>query len=128
MTTLTEFMPSLDKSGSPVSEHPLKRIQRLAREAGIKQVAQDLEEEIHQVDKGRHIRDPVFRAGQPVWWFPTAENRPAFMVRTQRMIAASVKSQNQERRTVLIEYHDATRKTQKFLVNVSELVKREIPR
>jgi hypothetical protein len=125
MTTVPRFPTAPD---SKPGEHPLKRIQRLAREAGMRSVARDLEDEIHLVERGRSIRDPLFRAGQPVWWFPTADNRPDFMVRTQRMIAATVKSHNQDQGTVLIEHHDTSRKPLKFLVHESELIRREIPR
>lgn len=128
MTTLSDFTQDQDIINQPVHEDPLSRLLRLALQAGLKQVALDLEDEISMVKKGRQVRDPVFRAGQPVWWFPQPWNRPSFMLKTQVVIAAEVRTMNQERGTVLIEHYDATRTRLAFLVQADELVRREIPR
>lgn len=128
MTTLSDFIQDQDISQQPVHEDPLSRLLRLSLQAGLRQVALDLEDEIAMVKKGIQVRDPVFRAGQPVWWFPQPWNRPPFMLKTQVVIAAAVKSMNQERGTVLIEHMDDTRTTLTFLVSADELVRREIPR
>ncbi len=120
--TLADFMPKEE-----VREDPLVRLQRLATDAGMRQVASDLADEIRLEREGKRI-EILFRAGMPVWWFPPAGSRPDFMARTERMIAATVKNANPEQRTVLIEHLDIARKTRTFLVSAKDLVKREIPR
>lgn len=107
---------------------PLERIMGLAREAGMKQVAADLEDEIRGIKQGHPAKIPNFKAGQPVWWFPSDVRRPDFMSRTQRMLAATVRTWNRDRGTVLIDYWDVTQTRLSFLVFASELIVREIPR
>lgn len=125
MTTLSDFIQSEIPT---IHEDPRERLLRLATQAGMRQVALDLEDEIAMIKKGLQVQDHTFRAGQPVWWFPSSFNRPSFMIKTQVMVAAMVKSMNQERGTVLIEHWDETRTALTFLVPATELVRREIPR
>jgi len=74
------------------------------------------------------LQETLYRAGQTVWWIPSDGSRPAIMTRTQRMLPAVVKSYNSQQRTCLIEHQDVTRTTYSFLVQASELTRREIPR
>lgn len=69
-----------------------------------------------------------FRAGQPIWWTPPAGRRPSFMTRTQTIIAGVIRSVNLNHRTAVIEYQDPARRILTFLVPLSELSHREIPR
>lgn len=69
-----------------------------------------------------------YHNGQPVWWIPPAGSRPAFMLKTQSMIAATVKSINPLQRTVFIEHQDPTKKVHTFVVPSVELARRELPR
>ncbi len=121
MATLADFTPKEE-----VREDSLVRLQRLSSEAGMRQVAADLSEEIRQERLGKRM-EATFRAGQHVWWFPPGGSRPAFMARTERMVAATVVSVNVGQKTVLIEHLDITHRKQQFLASTTDLVKREVP-